>query len=191
MTAPDIPARKAALRTKMLALRATLDPALGALLAEHVLASGIVPPRAIIAGFWPMPHEIDIRPLLHALHERGHKLCLPETTKPGTPLIFRAWTPGAEMIQGRYNTQHPTGPQTTPNFLLIPLLAFDAKGNRLGYGGGYYDRTLEQHPTAYRLGCAFDAQEVEHVPVEDTDLRLHAVVTEMGVTPTGTDYRRP
>ena len=161
MTAPDIPARKAALRTKMRALRATLDPALGALLAEHVLASDIVPPRAIIAGFWPMPHEIDIRPLLHALHERGHQLCLPETTKPGTPLIFRAWTPGAEMIQGRYNTQHPTGPQTTPNFLLIPLLAFDAKGNR--------------------LGCAFAAQEVAEVPTENTDLRLHAVATELCV----------
>lgn len=165
----------------MQGLRAGLNPALGAQLAAHVLAAGIVPPGAVIAGYYPMPHEIDVLPLLHALHERGHALCLPETTPPGEALIFRAWTPGAKMIRGRYNTQHPEGPAQKPDFLLIPLLAFDSRGNRLGYGGGYYDRTLALLPHAYRLGCAFAAQQVAEVPHEATDLPLHAIATETGL----------
>ena len=184
---PDLASRKATLRAEMIALRASLDPALGAQLAAHVLTSGIIPPGAVVAGFWPLPHEIDILPLLHGLHERGHTLCLPETTKPGTALIFRAWTPGAKMTRGRYNTLHPLGAPTTPDFLLIPLLAFDKHGNRLGHGGGYYDRTLAELPGAFRLGCAFAAQEVEHVPAEATDLPLHAVATENGVKKPGND----
>lgn len=162
----------------MAGLRAALDPALGAKLAEHVLAAGIVPPDAVVAGYWPMAHEIDILPLLASLHACGQTLCLPETTKPGMPLIFRSWTPGANMVQGRYNTLHPEGAEMMPDVLLIPLLAFDRQGHRLGYGGGYYDRTLSRLPQAFRLGCAFSAQEVAEVPRADTDLPLHAIATE-------------
>jgi 5-formyltetrahydrofolate cyclo-ligase len=177
----DTAAKKAALRAEMLGLRAGLDPALGAKLAEHVLASTIISVGAIVAGYWPMPHEIDILLLLHGLHERGHALCLPETTKPGSPLIFRTWTPGAEMLRGRYNTLHPTGAEIIPDFILIPLLAFDFFGHRLGYGGGYYDRTLAERPHAFRLGCAFAAQEVADLPHDATDLPLHAIATELGL----------
>ena len=177
----DLAARKAALRVEMQGLRAGLNPALGAQLAAHVIASAIIPAGAVVAGYWPMAHEIDIRPLLHILHERGHALCLPETTKPGQALVFRAWAPGAAMVQGRYNTLHPEGPEMTPDFLLIPLLAFDSMGNRLGYGGGYYDRTLARLPHAFRLGCAFAAQRIKIVPHEDTDLCLQAIATESGL----------
>src|SRR6516165_4470750 len=114
---PDIMepvAKKAALRVEMQGLRAGLDPALGARLTDHVIAAGIIPPGAVVAGYWPMPHEIDISPLLLALHERSHALCLPETTRPGEALIFRAWKPGAKMVQGRYNTQHPEGAEMVP-----------------------------------------------------------------------------
>ena len=128
-----------------------------------------------------MPHETDVLILLDALHRRGHALCLPETTRPGLPLMFREWKPGAEMVRGRYNTMHPTGREMAPDFLLIPLLAFDRHGHRLGYGGGYYDRSLAALPGAFRLGCAFAVQEVAEVPVEATDLRLHAVATELCV----------
>jgi 5-formyltetrahydrofolate cyclo-ligase len=177
----DTAAKKTALRSEMLGLRAKLDPALGAQLAAHVLNTGIIPIGAIVAGYWPMPHEIDIRPLLYGLFERGHALCLPETTKPGSPLIFRNWVPGAEMVQGRYNTLHPMGAAMVPDFLLIPLLAFDLFGHRLGYGGGYYDRTLAALPNAFRMGCAFAAQQLAELPSTATDLPMHAIATETGL----------
>ena len=174
----DIRARKIALRAEMQGRRARLDPALGAKLTAHVLAANIIPRGAIIAGYWPLAHEIDVLPLLDALHARGHELCLPETTPPGTALRFRAWHPGAVLLPGRYNTLHPAGPEIIPDVLLIPLLAFDRHGHRLGYGGGYYDRSLAGLPAAYRLGCAFAAQELAELPTEATDLQLHAVATE-------------
>ncbi len=173
--------RKAALRAEILGLRVGWDPSVGTQLAAHVLASGLVPPGAVVAGFWPMPHEIDIRPLLLGLHERGHVIGLPETPPRGNPLAFRAWTPQAEMTLGRFGTMFPNGAPIAPDFILVPLVAFDAKGHRLGYGGGYYDRTLAELPNAFRLGCAYAAQEMAHVPVEETDLHLHAVATENGV----------
>lgn len=165
----------------MAGLRATLDPALGTALATHVLAAGIIPGGAVVAGYWPMPHEIDVRPLLEILAARGQTLCLPETTAPGTPLRFRAFAPGARMVRGRYNTRHPEGAVLTPDVLLIPLLAFDAQGHRLGYGGGYYDRTLNRLPRALRLGCAFAAQQVAAVPHAAHDLPMHAIATETGL----------
>ncbi|HUM08003.1 MAG TPA: 5-formyltetrahydrofolate cyclo-ligase [Acidocella sp.] len=179
----DIIVAKAALRAEILALRVGWNPGVGAQLAAHVLASGLVPPDAVVAGFWPMPHEIDIRPLLHALHERGHRICLPETPPRDKPLIFRAWTPQSELVRGRFSTMFPVGEVTVPDFVLVPLVAFDASGHRLGYGGGYYDRTLAELPNAFRLGCAYAAQEVAHVPVEETDFHLHAVATEKGIRP--------
>ncbi len=178
----EIAARKAALRRLMLARRESQSPALGHKLAEHVLASGIIPKHAVIGGFMPMRGEIDILPLLHALHAHGHRLALPETPPPGHALLFRAWTPGVNMLPGRYKTQHPDSPPLTPDFLLIPLLAFDFHGHRLGYGGGYYDRTLATLPHAFRLGCAYAMQAAETIPTEPTDLPLHAIATETGIT---------
>ncbi len=165
----------------MLAKRAVCDPALGAYLATHVLAAEIISPGAAVSGYWPMGSEIDIRPLLHALHARGHRLCLPETPKRGNPLIFRAWAPGDLLSPGPFGTQQPMGELVTPDLLLVPLLAFDAFGNRLGYGGGYYDRTFEMFPAAFRLGCAFAAQEIAAVPAGPHDGRLHAIATEHGL----------
>ena len=179
----DASAAKTALRALAIARRAACDPATsGARLAKHVLRDLPPPPDAIVSGFWPMAHEIDILVLLEALAARGQKLCLPETPKRGLPLIFRAWRPGDALVEGRFGTMHPQGEIVRPDFLLVPLLAYDASGNRLGYGGGYYDRSLEALPHAFRLGCAFSAQFFEHVPTEPTDLHLHAVATELGVT---------
>ena len=174
----ELAARKAALRAELLGLRAAQDPALGAALCAHVLASGMIPPDAVVGGFMPMRGEVDILPLLHALAARGQALALPETLALGQPLVFRAWTPGAKMLPGRFRTSYPDAAETVPDFLLIPLLGFDARGHRLGYGGGYYDRTLAALPGAFRLGCAYAMQEVSMLPVEATDLPLHAVATE-------------
>jgi 5-formyltetrahydrofolate cyclo-ligase len=177
----DVDQAKLRVREQALSARAGFDPALGEALAGHVLAACPPPPGAVVAGFWPIRDEIDVRPLLAALHARGHPIALPVTGPRGTPLSFRQWTPGDPLEAGRFGTVHPTGPLLTPAFLLVPLLAFDRAGGRIGYGAGYYDRTLSVLPDAFALGCAYAAQEVASVPMGPYDVRLEAVATERGV----------
>jgi 5-formyltetrahydrofolate cyclo-ligase len=173
---------KAAARDMALARRHGADARqAGEMLMAHVLADFMPPAGAVVSGFWPIGDEIDLRPLMVALAARGHPLCLPETPKRGLPLVFRRWLPGEPLVAGRFGTSHPSGPVTVPDFVLVPLLAFDRAGNRLGYGGGFYDRTLGGLPDAMRLGCAFACQEVAAVPVGPVDQRLDAVATEFGV----------
>jgi 5-formyltetrahydrofolate cyclo-ligase len=172
---------KRVLRAQMLAARAAWDPACG----EGLVASALqwAPPAAgaVVSGFWPMGQEIDIRPLLFALHARGHPIVLPETPKRGNPLIFRLWRPGDALVAERFGTLRPLGEVQAPDFLLIPLLAFDRRGYRLGYGAGYYDRTLAALPGRFRLGVAYAAQELDAIPAGPYDERLDAVATERGV----------
>ncbi len=182
-TVPELIAAKQALRTRLRDVRAGCDPGLGAALAAHVLRDLPPPPGAVVAGFWPIGSEIDIRPLLEALHARGHVLALPETPPRGHPLIFRRWYPGAAMLVERFGTWRPVGAVVRPDWLFVPLLGFDAAGHRLGYGGGYYDRTLPGLPGAVAIGCAYACQEVDAVPVTDYDARLRAVATERGIIP--------
>lgn len=181
MVDPVLAAAKAAARAEAMARRTGFDPALGGRLAAIVLAESPPPQGAIVSGFWPIGDEIDLRPLLIALHARGHRLCLPETVKRGNPLIFRRWQPGDRLIPGRFGTSHPDSETLTPDFLLVPLLAFDRTGHRLGYGAGYYDRTLAALPHAFRLGCAYAAQEIPEVPAGPNDVRLHAIATEQAL----------
>ncbi len=168
-------------RAQAIAARTGCDPALGSRLAEHVLRELPPPPRVVVSGFWPMAGEIDIRPLLEALHARGHAVLLPVSPKRGFPLIFRRWHPGMEMVREKFGTYRPTGEVMTPEMLFVPLLAFDRSGRRLGYGGGFYDRTLAGLPGAMAIGCAFTAQEVPEVPAGPGDALLAAVATEREV----------
>jgi 5-formyltetrahydrofolate cyclo-ligase len=165
----------------VLKARAACDPAWGSRLAGHVLDACPPRPGQVVAGFWPLQDEIDIRPLLLALAGRGHTLALPATPPIGLPLTFHRWRPGDRLIPGRFGTFRPDADPVTPDVLLIPLLAFDRAGRRLGYGGGYFDRTLALLPGRRAIGCAFAAQEVAQVPVEGHDHRLDAVATERGV----------
>jgi len=182
-TSAELTATKQALRKRLREARAGCDPALGAALAAHVLREMPPPPGAVVAGFWPMGSEIDIRPLLAALDARGHPIALPETPPVGNPLIFRLWHPGAAMLPGRFGTTRPVGAVARPDWLFVPLLGFDRRGHRLGYGGGYYDRTLAILPGAVAVGCAFACQEVDAVPATEYDARLRAVATESGMIP--------
>jgi 5-formyltetrahydrofolate cyclo-ligase len=116
----------------------------------------------VVSGFWPLDGEIDIRPLLEAFVARGHVVALPATPPRGQPLSFHVWTPGAPMRRERFGTLAPEGEIVRPDWLFVPLLAFDRRGHRLGYGGGYYDRTLE----------------VAEVPAGPHDVRLAGVATE-------------
>jgi 5-formyltetrahydrofolate cyclo-ligase len=135
----------------------------------------------VVSGFLPIGDEIDVRPLLTALHERGHPLVLPVTPKRGNPLTFRRWRPGDTLVAEKFGTQRPVGEEMVPNFLLVPLLAFDRAGFRLGYGAGYYDRTLASLRGHFALGCSYAAQCVDAVPIGPYDVRLDAVATELGI----------
>jgi len=172
---------KRAARDLARAARAGGDPQAGAALAGHVLRDCPPPPGAVVAGFWPVGSEIDLRPLLHALDTRGHPVALPVTGQRGNPLTFQRWRPGDALTPERFGTLRPTGEPLVPEFLLVPLLAFDRRGHRLGYGGGYYDRTLATLPGRFALGCGVAAQEMDAVPAGPYDQRLDAVATERGV----------
>jgi 5-formyltetrahydrofolate cyclo-ligase len=178
----DLAAAKRMAREAAIARRRGLHPeAAGQSLAAHVLRECSPAPGLIVSGFWPIADEIDLRPLLRALHERGNRIALPVTPRRGEPLTFREWRPGDILVPERFGTVRPIGDTLVPDMLLIPLLAFDSKGGRLGYGGGFYDRTLATLPNRFRLGCAFAAQQVDAVPVGPYDIRLDAVATENGI----------
>jgi 5-formyltetrahydrofolate cyclo-ligase len=176
-------AAKAAARKLARARRAGLaNAAAPARLAEALLASYAPPLGAIIAGYWPMGEEMDPRPLMLALASRGHFLALPVTPPRGQPLAFRAWAPGAALRPGPMGTSEPVaGEELRPDVLLVPLLAFDRAGRRLGYGGGYYDRTLATLPGAKAIGIAYAGQEMPEVPAGPQDFRLPLIATEAGV----------
>jgi 5-formyltetrahydrofolate cyclo-ligase len=187
----NIDDEKARLRSAALERRATLTPFGCDFVSEFLDQFGFLRPGAEIAGYWPMRGELDIRELLHALHARGFGISLPFTPKRGEGLEFRRWTPDATLITGRFGTVHTDGKRVWPKIVLVPCLAFDIYGNRLGYGGGYYDRTLYEltgHGYVIVIGCAYEGQEVKSVPIGPYDFRLDTVLTDRGVL---TLERRP
>ena len=176
------------LRSAMLAWRAALDEASRRAAADGLLESFrrerpfSVP--AVVSGFWPMKEELDIRPLLIELFNQGCELALPVVVGKGQPLIFRAWRPGDALEQGVFGTLHPSPKREVvePEALIVPLLACDASGWRLGYGGGFYDRTLRglrERRTVTAMGVAFDGQFLpEEVPHGPGDERLDWLLTD-------------
>jgi 5-formyltetrahydrofolate cyclo-ligase len=149
-------------------------------LALPVLDAG---PGDAVSGFWPMRHEIDPRPLMEAVHAAGATCCLPVVERKAAPLGFRRWTPGDRLEPAAFGTRepHPDAPAVVPTHLLVPLLVFDREGYRLGYGGGFYDRTiaaLRERAPVLTVGIAYAAQEIDAVPHDALDARLDWVVTE-------------
>lgn len=181
-------AAKAALRKSMMAARRTVHRARGAAAAEAVaerFVAALADPlsaRPVVAGYWPMADELDVRPLLDRIAALGCPIGLPIVTPRGTPLVFRAWRPGAAMAAGVFGTSHPASDEeVTPHLVIVPLLAFDCAGRRLGYGGGYYDRTLStlrRGGPVLAAGVAYDVQEAERVPTARSDEPLDWVITE-------------
>lgn len=135
----------------------------------------------VVAGYIPIANEIDARPLMSDFAELGARLCLPEVVELGHALRFRVWSPGALLTSGKLGTLQPTDDAeiVTPDLVLVPLLGIDGGGARLGNGGGFYDRTLEQLrlKSILAYGVAFDEQVVDCLPVESHDQLLDGLVT--------------
>ncbi len=142
-----------------------------------------IPDGATVALYHPMEEELDTKPLAAALIERGFLIALPVTPKKRGALTFRAFRDGDPLNADRYGVMTPldAAPEIRPMLIVTPLLAFTRDGKRLGYGGGYYDRTLEAlraEGDVLAVGYAFGAQEVETMPFGKTDQRLDMIVTE-------------
>ncbi|GBR31028.1 5-formyltetrahydrofolate cyclo-ligase [Gluconobacter kondonii] len=186
MAAPqisEIDVLKKSLRRKMAEYRQGLSSENEEKLRGFLLKEILAQPAQKIAAVWPLAEEVDLRPLCHALSEAGRQVLLPETTPKGSPLIFRRWTPSSSMIAGRFGTSHPEGEIEVPDLVLVPFLAFDRSGYRLGYGGGYYDRTLAALNVP-AIGFGFAGQQIDAVPTGPYDIPLKTIVTEYGVLQT-------
>jgi 5-formyltetrahydrofolate cyclo-ligase len=180
---------KAALREEARARRreafVRFGARIGPVLAANFLARFSLAPGERIGGYWPIGEEADIRPLMTALAERGHRVALPAVVRPGLPLRFLAWRPGDALRPGFRGIPEPEpgAGEIVPEVVLVPLLAFDRTGARLGYGGGYFDRTLAALRAGggiTAIGIAYSAQEVDSLPGRDHDQRLDWIVTELG-----------
>jgi 5-formyltetrahydrofolate cyclo-ligase len=186
--APSLYRLKAALRSTALARQEALPPdqrqAAGLAIAERGLPIEVAP-GTVVSGFSPMKSEISPLPLLRRLAEAGASLALPAVTGRGQPLVMRAWSFGAPLVSGVWGIREPPAdaPELYPDILIVPLLAFDRRGYRLGYGGGYYDRTIARLRTmkpVTAVGIAFAAQQIDEVPTSPRDERLDLVLTEGG-----------
>lgn len=188
MVDDSIEQAKSALRVKAHAARAALSldsrTSAAEAVARHFFES--VPLRAgeVVAAYWRIRDELDCQPILVRLMDSNQPVVLPVVTGPDEPLELRVWEPGTALYEAGFGTLAPSelAPRAEPDVVLMPLLGFDGQGTRLGYGGGYYDRTLARMSKKPRLvGLAFAAQEIESIPREEHDIPLDAIVTEAGV----------
>ncbi len=147
------------------------------------LVRGAVGDEGVVASYWAIGHEAPTRPLMAALHATGFVVALPVTGPAGTALTFRRWTPETATVPGRMAIPEPPAdaPALVPDVLFVPLAAYDRRGHRVGYGAGFYDRTLAMLRAAKdvtAIGVAYAAQEALFVPADDHDEPLDLIVTE-------------
>ena len=186
MTPIPIDQLKAELRKSALARREAM-PAAERQAAAGAIAGRPFPlrisPGVIVSGFSPLKSEINPLPLMRTLADAGARLALPVVAGRGQPLIMRAYAFGQELNSGVWGIREPKddAPEVDPDILIVPLAAFDRRGNRIGYGAGYYDMTINRlralKPVT-AVGIAYAAQEVPDVPVTERDARLDLVLTE-------------
>jgi 5-formyltetrahydrofolate cyclo-ligase len=177
---------KAQLRREALTRRDALTAEIRKAAAEAIAARAfplVIAPGTVVSGFMPLKSEISPLPLMRKLADAGARLALPVVAGRGKPLIMRSWQWGEPLVPGVWDIREPRpeAPEVQPDILLVPLLAFDRSGHRIGYGAGYYDLTIAQlrakKPMA-AIGIAFAAQEVETVPRTAFDAQLDLVLTE-------------
>ncbi len=196
----DIVAAKAVLRRQMLAHRRRLVTAQGPAAARTLERAAAWMLKCVargkrrwkglvVAGYWPMAGEIDVRPLMGRLSALGCQMVLPVVVGRGWPLAFQVWGAGHGLRPGPHGTSHPPARafRLVPDIVLVPLLAFDRAGFRLGFGGGYYDRTLaclrrrRRRGRVVAIGVAFASQEVRQVPRHRFDMAMDLIWSERGM----------
>ncbi|MBS1141517.1 MAG: 5-formyltetrahydrofolate cyclo-ligase [Proteobacteria bacterium] len=180
----DNTAWRRALRREMVARRAALSDAehagLSARIVEQVLVA--LPTPRVFAFCWPIKHEPDVRAVVERWAVLGVQAALPVVVAEDTPLAFRLWTPETALEADRYGIPTPmNGDFVAPDLILLPLNGFDEAGYRLGYGGGYFDRTLATLvPRPLAVGVGFEVNRLESIRPESHDQRLDWIVTEAG-----------
>ena len=184
----DASRRKEAARVAARARREDAHRDLGAtapgLFADHFFHSIPVPRHGVLAGYVPLNHEADPGELMAEAQRRGYRTCLPRVAARAQPLKFLEWAPGDPLAPGAHGTREPMAgrPELVPDIVIVPMLAFDPAGIRLGYGGGYYDRTLaalrEGGRRVLAVGLAYAEQGADRLPADGHDQPLDWIVTE-------------
>lgn len=179
---------KLALRTEAKRIRSGAYQLLGIEAAEQAAMHGLnlfssFEKGSVIGGYWPIGDEFDPRFLMLKLERAGYRIALPVVIEENAPLTFRLWGQGDPLLKGPFSTVHPAtdAPEVTPHALIAPLLAFDQDCYRLGWGGGFYDRTLAVNSGIKAFGYAYAAQFVDNLPRGQHDWPLQGVITEAGV----------
>lgn len=179
---------KSKLRTEAKAFRSGLRAMNGIECAEQAATHGMqllggMDKATVIALYLPIGDEFDPRFLMHSLNKAGYKTALPCVEQKESPLVFRLWSMGDPLVKGPLGTSHPAddAPLVLPNILIVPLLSYDKDCYRLGWGGGYYDRTLAANTFMKAFGFAYAGQFVDELPREDHDFPMHGIITETGI----------
>ena len=189
--ARDVARWRKAERARLLAERATLSVSARQDAAERITPrlDDLIRARfgqiegLTISGWWPIKAELNLRHWLADLVGQGATVALPVVLTPAAPLVFRSWTPDCHMVQGFWKIPIPAeGPEVIPDVTLAPLVGWDAAGFRLGYGGGYFDRTLAAlAPRPYAIGVGLQAARVQTIFPQPHDIAMDAIVTEAGL----------
>jgi 5-formyltetrahydrofolate cyclo-ligase len=190
----SIDSRKTQIRRDAVARRDALPAVERAAAAATIAARPLpvaVPSGAIVSGFSPLKSEINPVPLMRAFAAAGARLALPVVAGRGKPLIMRAWNFGEPLASGVWGIREPpeSAPEVFPDILIVPMLAFDRTGHRIGYGAGYYDMTIARlrgMKPVFALGIAYAAQEIAEIPTTPRDAALDLVLTEREMI----DFRR-
>lgn len=189
--ASDVARWRKAERARLLAERAALSVAVRQAAAEAIaghldalFAARFATVKGLtVSAWWPIKAELNLRHWLESLLARGARVALPVVVTPAAPLVFRPWTPDCRMVQGFWKIPVPAeGPEVVPDATLSPVVGWDRAGYRLGYGGGYFDRTLAAlSPRPLAIGVGLDAARVATIFPQPHDIAMNRIVTESGL----------
>jgi len=178
----DLKSWRKDMRAQLIEARLAVPPETRTEAAEAIAErlAGLVKPGQVFSFYWPMKGELDFRPLAARLHAQGVTPALPVVVEKGQPMVFRPWAPKAPMRRGIWNIPEPATDETVvPDVTLAPVVGFSEDGYRLGYGGGYFDRTLAVlAPRPLAVGVGLDIQRIETIRPMPHDIRLDAIMTE-------------